>query len=100
MDNLLLKQMSIPATSNLATAIEPTGTNFLYDSSAWLQPDVTDCEMWFPVTHNNFDKVRMKKEPKARVGEPMSNLSAPEGHIAENTMKTHPRLYQKHNKNT
>ena len=81
-------------------AIEPTGTNFLHGSSTWLHPDVTDCEMWFPVTHKNLDKVRMKKQTKASVGEPTSNVSVPEGHIAENTMKTHPGLYQKHSKHT
>ena len=30
----------------------------------------------------------------------MLNVSAPQGHIAENTMKTHPGLYQKYSKNT
>ena len=30
----------------------------------------------------------------------MSNVSAPERHIAENTMKTHRGLYQKHSKHT
>ena len=29
----------------------------------------------------------MKKQTKASVGEPASHVSAPEGHIAENTMK-------------
>ena len=100
MGNLFCKQTSTPATSDLSTAIDPTGTNFLHGSSTWLHPDVTDCEMWFPVTHKNLDKMRMKKQTKASVGEPTSNVSAPEGHIAENTMKTHPGLYQKHSKNT
>ena len=86
--------------SGLATAIEPTGTNFPHGSSTWLHPDSTDCKMWFPVTHKNLDKMRMKKQTKASIDEPMSHASAPEGHIAENTMKTHPGLYQKHSKHT
>ena len=56
--------------------------------------------MCFPVTHKNLDKVRMKKETKASVGKPASNVSSPEGRIAQNTLKTHPGLYQKHSKNT
>ena len=44
--------------------------------------------------------MRMKKQTKVSVGEPTSNVSATEGHIPENTMKTHPGLYQKHSKNT
>ena len=42
----------------------------------------------------------MKKQTKASIGEPTSHVSATEGHIAENTMKTHPGLYQKHSKHT
>ena len=100
MGNLFCKQTSTPATSDLSTAIDPTGTNFLHGSSTRLHPDVTDCEMWFPVTHKNLDKMRMKKQTKTSIGEPTSHVSAPEGHIAENTMKTHPGLYQKHSKHT
>ena len=56
--------------------------------------------MWFPVTHKNLDKVRMKKQTKASISESMSHASAPKGHIAENTMKPHPGLFQKHSQNT
>ena len=44
--------------------------------------------------------MRIKKQTKASIDEPTSNVSAPEGHSAENTMKTHPGLYQKHSKHT
>ena len=76
MGNLFCKQTSIPATSDLSTAIDPTGTNFPHGSSTRFHSDVTDCEMWFPVTHKNLDKMRMKKQTKASIGEPTSNVSA------------------------
>ena len=56
--------------------------------------------MWFPVTHKNLDEMRVKKQTKASLGEPTSNVSAPEAHIGESTLKTHPQLYQKHSKHT
>ena len=100
MGNLFCNQMYYPATSDLATAIKHTGTNFLHGSSTWLQPDVTDCKMWFPETHKNIDKIRREKQTKESIGESMSNAIASEGHIAANTMTSHPGLYQKHSKHT
>ena len=75
--------MSTPATSDLVWAIDPTGTNFLHDSSTRLHPDVTDCEMWFTVIHKNLDKMRMKKQTKASVGEPTLSV-----HLKDILLKT------------
>ena len=44
------------------------------------------------------DKIRMKKQTKASIGESTSNVNAAEGDIAENMMKNHPGLYQNHSK--
>ena len=65
-------------------------------------PDVTDHKNWFPVTNKKLDKIRDKKQnddynnksDEASNGEPLLHASAPEGHIAVNSVKPHPGLYQ------
>ena len=71
-------------------------------SSTTVTSDVTDCEIWFPVTNKILDKIRDKKQnndynnksDEASNGEPLLHASAPEGHIAANSVKPHPGLYQ------
>ena len=72
-----------------------------HGSSTTVTPDVTDRELWLPVTNKKLDKIRDKKQTddynkpdEASNGEPLLHASAPEGHIAANSVKPHPGLYQ------
>ena len=76
--------------------------DFHHGSSTTVTPDVTDREIRFPVTNKKLDKIRDKKQndnhnnksDEANNGEPLLHASAPEGHIAANSVKPHPDLYQ------
>ena len=70
-------------------------------SSTTVTPDVTDREIWLPVINKKLDKIRDKKQidiynkpDEASNGEPLLHASAPEGHIAANSVKPHPGLYK------
>ena len=83
------------------TRIGNSVTNFHHGSSTRFTPE-TDCENWLPVTNRKLDKIREKnqldnynKQPdEASNGKPLLHASAPEGHIAVNSAKPHPGLYQ------
>ena len=97
MGNLFCKQTSTPATSDLSTAIDPTGTNFLLGSSNRLHPDVTDCKMWFPVTNKNLEKLEWKNRLLKQACMSLRHMSV---HLKDILLKTWWKPTHKYNKNT
>ena len=102
MGNIFCKPSDSQKSDQNLTMFGPWTTDFHHGSSITVSPDVTDHEIWFPVTNKKFDKIRDKKQnddynnksDEASNGEPLLQASAPEGHIAANSVKPHPGLYQ------
>ena len=102
MGNILQKSTAWQEPEKVS-AVFGYGTNhdLHHGSSTTVTPDVTDRELWLPVTNKNLDKFRDKKQnddynkpDEASNGEPLLHASAPEGHIAANSVKPHPGLYK------
>ena len=96
MPDLLCKTASQPG---LTMTVGNLGAHFLHGSSTMVFKGVEDCEMWCPVTNKKLDKVRKKKQAEVSVGEPPSNVCAPEGHITVNSVKPHTGLYETQSQN-
>ena len=68
--------------------------NFHHGSSTWLSEDNHETETWNIVTNKKLNKLRNKKQSEASESELSSNARAPEKHIAADSIKPHPGLYQ------
>ena len=102
MGNIFCKPTDSQKSDQNLTMFGPWTTDFHHGSSTTVTPDVTDHEIWFPFSNKKLDKIRDKKQndnynnksDEASNGEPLLHASAPEGHIAANSVKPHPGLYQ------
>ena len=68
--------------------------DFHHGSSTWLSEDNHETETWNKVTNKKLNKLTNKKQSEASESELSSNARAPEKHIAADSIKPHPDLYQ------
>ena len=68
--------------------------DFHHGSSTRLSEDNHETEAWNTVTNKKLNKLRNKKQSEASESELSSNARAPEKHIAADSIKPHPGLYQ------
>ena len=59
-----------------------------------LSEDNHETELWNKVTYKKSDKLRNKKQSEVSESELSSSARAPEKHIAADSVKPHPGLYQ------